>query len=36
MKWVFFVLLAASLGLAAFIYVRERLPNPMRSSSGSR
>ncbi len=28
MKWVFFVLLAASLGLAAFIYVRERLPNP--------
>ncbi len=28
MKWVFFVLLAANLGLAAFIYVRDRLPNP--------
>lgn len=28
MKWVFFVLLVASLGLAAFTYVRERLPNP--------
>ena len=28
MKRVFFVLLAANLGLAAFIYVRDRLPNP--------
>jgi hypothetical protein len=28
MKWVFFVLLAANLGLAAFTYLRERLPNP--------
>jgi hypothetical protein len=28
MKWVFFVLLAANLGLAAFIYMRDRLPNP--------
>ncbi len=28
MKWVFFVLLAANLGLAAFIVLRDRLPNP--------
>jgi len=28
MKWIFFVLLAASLGLAAVTYVRDRLPNP--------
>ncbi|MBI3527842.1 MAG: SPOR domain-containing protein [Betaproteobacteria bacterium] len=28
MKWVFFVLLAASLGLAAITTVRDRLPNP--------
>jgi hypothetical protein len=28
MKWVFFLLLAANLGLAAFIYMRDRLPNP--------
>ena len=28
MKWVFFVLLAASLGLAAFDYLRDWLPNP--------
>ena len=28
MKWMFFVLLAASLGLAAVTYVRDRLPNP--------
>jgi hypothetical protein len=28
MKWLFFVLLAANLGLAAFAYLRERLPNP--------
>ena len=28
MKWVFFVLLAANLGLAAFPYLRGRLPNP--------
>jgi hypothetical protein len=28
MKWMFFLLLAASLALAAFTYVRERLPNP--------
>ena len=28
MKWAFFVLLAANLGLAAFVYVRDRLPNP--------
>jgi hypothetical protein len=28
MKWVFFVLLAANLGLAAFTYNRDRLPNP--------
>ena len=28
MKGVFFVLLAANLGLAAFVYVRDRLPNP--------
>jgi len=28
MKWVFFVLLAANLGLAAYAYVRERMPNP--------
>jgi SPOR domain len=28
MKWVFFVLLAANLGLAAFTYMRDRLPNP--------
>ena len=28
MKWVFFVLLAANLGLAAVIYMRDRLPNP--------
>jgi hypothetical protein len=28
MKWVFFVLLAANLALAAFIYARDRLPNP--------
>ena len=29
MKWMFFVLLAASLGLAAVTYVRDRLPNPV-------
>jgi hypothetical protein len=28
MKWVFFVLLAANLGLAVFAYMRERTPNP--------
>lgn len=28
MKWLFFVLLAANLGLAAFAYMRERMPNP--------
>jgi hypothetical protein len=28
MKRVFFVLLAANLGLAAFVYVRDRAPNP--------
>jgi hypothetical protein len=28
MKWAFFVLLAANLGLAAWAYVRERTPNP--------
>lgn len=28
MKWVFFLLFAANLGLAAFIYMRDRLPNP--------
>jgi len=28
MRWVFFVLLAANLGLAAYAYVRERMPNP--------
>lgn len=28
MKWVFFILLVANLGLAALIYVRDRLPNP--------
>jgi len=28
MKWIFFLLLAANLGLAAFIYMRDRLPNP--------
>ena len=28
MKWVFFVMLAANLGLAAYIYVRDWLPNP--------
>lgn len=28
MKWVFFVLLAANLGLPAVLYVRDRLPNP--------
>jgi len=28
MKWVFFVLLAANLALAAFVYMRDRLPNP--------
>ena len=28
MKWMFFVLLAASLGLAAVTYVRDQLPNP--------
>jgi hypothetical protein len=28
MKWLFFVLLAANLVLAAFTYVRDRLPNP--------
>ncbi len=28
MKWLFYVLLAANLGLAAFAYLRERLPNP--------
>lgn len=28
MKWAFFVLLAANLGMAVFIYVRDRLPNP--------
>ena len=28
MKWVFYVLLVANLGLAAFIYLRDRLPNP--------
>jgi len=28
MKWMFFVLLAANLGLAAVTYVRERLPDP--------
>ena len=28
MKWLFFALLAANMGLAAFAYVRERTPNP--------
>ena len=28
MKWVVFVLIAANLGLAGFVYVRDRLPNP--------
>ncbi|HKB84244.1 MAG TPA: SPOR domain-containing protein [Burkholderiales bacterium] len=28
MRWVFFLLLAANLVLAAFVYVRDRLPNP--------
>ena len=28
MKWLFFVLLAANIGLAAFAYMRERMPNP--------
>ena len=28
MKWAFFVLLAANLGLAAFVYVRDQAPNP--------
>ncbi len=28
MKWVFFVLLAVNLGLSAFTYMRDRLPNP--------
>jgi hypothetical protein len=28
MKWAFFVLLAANLALAAWAYVRERMPNP--------
>lgn len=28
MKWVFFVLLAANLGLAAFVYMRDQSPNP--------
>ena len=28
MKWVFFTLLAANLGLAALIFLRDRLPNP--------
>lgn len=28
MRWVFFVMLAANLGLAAYIFVRDRLPNP--------
>lgn len=28
MKWMFFVLLVANLGLAAFSYMRERWPNP--------
>ena len=28
MKWAFFALLAANLGLAAFTYMRDRLPNP--------
>ncbi len=28
MKWVFFVLLVANLGLAGFAYLRERAPNP--------
>ena len=28
MKWLFFALLAASLGLAAFAYIRERMPDP--------
>jgi hypothetical protein len=28
MKWVFFVLLTVNLGLAAFTYTRDRLPNP--------
>ncbi len=28
MKWLFFALLAANLGLAAFAYVRDRMPNP--------
>ena len=28
MKWLFFALLAANMGLAAFAYVRERMPNP--------
>jgi hypothetical protein len=28
MKWLFFALLAANLALAAFVYVRDNLPNP--------
>jgi len=28
MKWLFFALLAANLGLAAFAYMRERMPDP--------
>jgi hypothetical protein len=28
MKWMFFVLLVANLGLAAYAYMRERMPNP--------
>ena len=28
MKWLFFALLVANLGLAAFAYVRDRMPNP--------
>lgn len=28
MKWLFFALLAGNLGLAAFAYVRDRMPNP--------
>ena len=28
MKWVFFLLLAANLGLAGYVYVNERSPNP--------
>ncbi len=28
MRWGFFLLLAANLGLAAFVYLKDRLPNP--------